>query len=144
MKSQISSLLIGFIFAIGLGVSGMTRPEKVISFLDIFGNWDPSLVFVMGGALLVHIILFKSIMKRSTPIFSSKFHVPNRRDISSRLILGSLLFGVGWGLAGYCPAPAITSLSSLTLNPFIFVLSMLAGMMAFIVLEKTLISSKEK
>lgn len=142
MKSQISSLLVGFLFAIGLGVSGMTNPEKVVSFLDIFGNWDPSLVFVMGGALFIHIIFYKFIMKRSSPLFSTQFHIPDRRDINARLITGSMLFGIGWGLVGYCPAPAITSLASMTLNPVIFVISMLAGMTFFIHLEKKYLAGK--
>ena len=142
MKSLVSSLLIGFLFAIGLGVSGMTKPEKVVSFLDIFGNWDPSLICVMGGALLVHILLNKLIMKRSTPVFSSKFHIPNRRDINSKLIIGSTLFGIGWGLVGYCPAPAITSLSSMTLNPIVFVISLLVGMALFILWEKKVTAKK--
>ncbi len=138
MKSQISSLFIGFLFAIGLGISGMTQPEKVVSFLDVFGNWNPSLIFVMCGALIVHTALYRFILKRSSPLFASKFQIPTRRDIDSRLIGGSLLFGLGWGLAGYCPAPAITSLSSMTISPFVFVSSMLVGMILFIFLEKVI------
>lgn len=143
MKSQISSLLIGFLFALGLGISGMTQPEKVVSFLDIFGNWDPSLIFVMGGALIVHIIFYQIIIKRTTPLFAAKFQVPTGREINSRLIIGSILFGLGWGIAGYCPAPAITSLSSMTISPFIFVISMLAGMALFIFGEKRLKLNKK-
>ncbi len=142
LKSQISSLVVGFLFAIGLGVSGMTNPEKVVSFLDVFGSWDPSLAFVMGGALFIHIIFYKFIMKLPSPLFSTQFHVPDRRDINARLITGSMLFGIGWGLVGYCPAPAITSLSSMTLNPFIFVISMVVGMTFYILLEKRYLARK--
>lgn len=144
MKSQLSSLFVGFLFAIGLGVSGMTQPEKVVSFLDIFGEWDPSLVFVMGGALFIHTVLYKLILKRPTPLFASKFQVPTRRDINSRLIGGSVLFGIGWGIAGYCPAPAITSLSSMTLSPVVFVISMLIGMALYLFFEKAVLLKKEK
>lgn len=144
MKSLVSSLLVGFLFAIGLGVSGMTQPEKVVSFLDVFEDWDPSLIFVMGGALLVHTILYRLITKRKTPLFAEKFQIPTRRDINLRLVLGAMLFGLGWGLAGYCPAPAITSLGALTLSPIVFVVSMLVGMMMFLAIDKRFISRKDK
>lgn len=136
MKSAIAALLIGFIFALGLGISGMTNPANVVSFLDIFGNWNPSLIFVMGGALVVHAILFRLITKRSSPILASEFLIPKRRDIDRRLIFGSMLFGLGWGLVGYCPAPAITSLAALKLPPVVFVLSMLIGMSLFLVVDR--------
>ncbi len=144
MKSQISSLFLGFLFAIGLGISGMTQPEKVVSFLDIFGNWNPSLIFVMCGAVIVHAALYKFILKRPAPLFATKFQIPNQKDVNSRLIIGSMLFGLGWGVAGYCPAPAITSLSSMTLGPIVFVISMLFGMSISIFLEKKLVLGKEK
>lgn len=136
MKSALAALIVGFIFAIGLGLSGMTNPNNVVSFLDVFGNWNPSLIFVMGGALVVHTILFRLITKRPSPIFASQFHIPKRRDIDRKLIFGSVLFGTGWGLAGFCPAPAITSLASLSTAPVIFVLSMLIGMAIFIMIER--------
>lgn len=136
MKSSIAALTVGFIFAIGLGLAGMTNPENVVSFLDIFGRWSASLVFVMGGALIVHTILFRLIVRRPSPLFAAKFQVPNRKDIDKRLVLGAVLFGLGWGLAGYCPAPAITSVASLSSSPIIFVLSMLSGMILFLTLEK--------
>jgi uncharacterized protein len=136
VKTSISALIVGFIFAIGLGLSGMTNPKNVVSFLDVFGDWNPSLVFVMGGALLVHMVFFRVITKRASPLFASQFQIPNRRDIDKRLIVGSMLFGIGWGLAGYCPAPAITSLASFTAPPIIFVLSMLVGMSLFTLIDK--------
>lgn len=136
MKTSLAALAVGFIFAVGLGVSGMTLPERVVSFLDLFGNWNPSLIFVMAGALLIHIILFRVIIRRSSPLFASEFQLPKRRDIDLRLILGATLFGAGWGLAGYCPAPAITALASLKTAPVFFVVSMLFGMSLFALFEK--------
>lgn len=131
MKYSLTSLFIGFLFALGLGISGMTNPQNVISFLDLSGKWNPSLIFVMIGAIVVHSISYRLIMKRSSPFFSKEFHVPQRRDIDRSLILGSFIFGLGWGLAGFCPAPAITALTTLHAEVFIFFISMLSGMMLF-------------
>lgn len=131
MKSAFSSFLIGVLFALGLGLSGMTQPQKVVSFLDIFGNWDPSLIFVMIGAIGVHFILFKIIIKRKAPVLSDCFHIPNKTKLDKKLTLGAALFGLGWGLVGYCPAPAVTALATMTIQPFIFILSMLLGMVAY-------------
>ena len=131
MKSALSSFLIGVLFALGLGLAGMTQPQKVVSFLDIFGNWDPSLIFVMIGAIGVHFILFKMITKRKTPVLTDCFHIPNKSSLDKKLIIGAALFGLGWGLVGYCPAPAVTALATMTLQPFIFVLSMLLGMVIY-------------
>ncbi len=136
MKNGLAALLVGFIFALGLGISGMTQPQKVVGFLDIFGAWDPSLIFVMAGAIAVHIVTYKLIRKRSSPLLSAQWHVPTKKEITPALIMGSLLFGVGWGLAGFCPGPAMTSLASFELKPFVFVLSMLAGMFIFRLLDK--------
>lgn len=142
MKGNLSALLVGFIFALGLGISGMTQPERVISFLDIFGNWNPSLIFVMGGALAIHIVSFRFIMQRRSPLFAPYFHVPKRRDIDSKLIFGAMLFGIGWGLVGYCPAPAITALAGFSSSSFVFVASMMSGMVLYIVLDKVLTKKK--
>lgn len=131
MKNNLAAGLVGFIFAIGLGVSGMTQPQKVVGFLDFFGNWDPSLIFVMIGAILVHFFTYKIIRKKKTPWFSNKWHVPDRKDLTPALVFGGLIFGFGWGLAGYCPGPAITSLASFESRPFIFVGSMILGMILF-------------
>ena len=106
----------------------MTQPQKVIGFLDVFGSWDPSLAFVMVGAIGVHMIGFKLVTKRPSPLFAEKFQIPTRRDLDKRLIMGSAIFGIGWGLAGYCPGPAITSLVTLSPAVFLFVATMGAGM----------------
>lgn len=129
--ATLSSFLVGVLFAIGLGISGMIHPDRVVGFLDVFGNWNPSLLFVMLGALIVHATLYRLIMRRPTPLLAAKFQIPTRTDIDRKLIVGAILFGSGWGLAGFCPAPAITSLASLNLAPFVFVASMLIGMWIF-------------
>ncbi|TXD44542.1 YeeE/YedE family protein [Lujinxingia vulgaris] len=121
--------LSGFIFAIGLGVAEMTRPEKVIAFLDLFGEWDPSLAFVMGGAVLVYAITFPIISKRDRPFFSPRFYLPERRDLDKRLIIGGALFGIGWGLGGFCPGPALTGAAAGLTSAFIFVPAMLIGIL---------------
>lgn len=131
MRKLLSSFLAGFIFAIGLGISGMTDTKKVIGFLDVFGNFDPSLIFVMIGAIAIHFIAFKFIMKQPSPILDTKWYVPNQKKLTPSLIIGSILFGIGWALAGYCPGPALTSLASLNAKPFIFVVSMIGGMAFF-------------
>ncbi len=138
MKNNMSAWIVGFVFALGLGLSGMTRPEKVIGFLDVFGKWDVSLIFVMVGSIIVHFISYKLIRKRPSPLFSHKWHVPDKTKITPSLVFGSLLFGVGWGLAGYCPGPVITSLGSFQLRPLLFTISMLVGMYAFKLLDQRL------
>lgn len=136
-KSQVfSAFILGVLFALGLGISGMTRPEKVVGFLDLFGAWDPSLMFVMVGAIGIHGLSFLWIKKRPSPLLATEFHLPTKREITPALIIGASMFGVGWGLAGYCPGPALTSLASLQRGPSIFVLAMLIGMMLFHLFEK--------
>jgi hypothetical protein len=135
--ATLSAFIVGVLFAIGLGVGGMTQPGKVVGFLDAFGKWSPSLAFVMVGALLVHMILYRLIRKRNSPLLADKFQVPTRRDINRDLILGAALFGTGWGLAGFCPAPALTSLASMQTAPIVFVVSMLIGMLIFQKINKT-------
>ncbi len=131
MKNALSALAVGFIFALGLGLSGMTQPQKVIGFLDLFGHWDPSLIFVMAGAILVHFVMYKLIRKRKSPLLSTQWHVPTKKEITPALIIGAFIFGVGWALGGFCPGPAITSLASFDKTPFVFVISMLAGMFLY-------------
>lgn|GEM_PF-15143 len=121
----------GLLFALGLGIGGMTQPSKVLAFLDVAGDWDPSLAFVMGGALLVYFLVGRVALARPRPLFDEAFHVPTRRDIDTRLVLGSVLFGAGWGLAGYCPGPALVSLASGRATVVVFVAAMLAGMWLF-------------
>jgi uncharacterized protein len=135
MNSRIAAFISGVIFALGLGISGMTQPAKVTAFLDIAGNWDPSLAFVMVGAILVHAALYRLIRRRPTPLFASTFTVPTRTDIDARLVGGAALFGIGWGLGGFCPGPAVTSLASGNTAVVIFVISMLAGMYLFKLVE---------
>jgi uncharacterized membrane protein YedE/YeeE len=131
MKHRISEFVIGLIFGIGLIVSGMTDPGKVIGFLDLFGAWDPSLALVMGGAIFVGVFAFALARRRSTTFLGGALHLPAARDIDRRLLGGSLLFGAGWGLAGFCPGPAIVSAGSGQPKAIIFVLAMLAGMWLF-------------
>jgi len=136
MKNALAALVVGFIFALGLGLSGMTQPQKVIGFLDLFGQWDPSLIFVMIGAILVHFVTYKLIRKKNSPLLSSQWHVPTKKEITPALILGSFIFGVGWALGGFCPGPAVTSLASFDKTPIIFVASMLVGMLVFKVVDQ--------
>ncbi len=126
-KQNFVSFFVGFLFAVGLAFSGMTQPQKVIGFLDFF-NWDPSLIFVMVGAILVHSLSYPFIRKRKTPLLDTKWHVPTRKDITARLTIGSALFGIGWGMAGYCPGPALSSLSTGDNRTILFVLFMILGM----------------
>ena len=130
VKSKIAAFICGILFSIGLGISGMTQPQKVIGFLDVLGEWDPSLVFVMGGAVISYLLLQLLIQRRfSKPMLGERFQIPSRKDLDSSLIFGSLLFGMGWGLGGYCPGPAITSLGSGSVNAVLFVVAMAMGML---------------
>ena len=129
-KSNIALFICGILFSIGLGISGMTQPQKVIGFLDVFGEWDLSLVFVMFGAVLSYLILQLWIQRNfSIPVLGGSFQITNRKDLDRSLIIGALLFGSGWGLGGYCPGPAITSLGSGSLNALLFVVAMGVGML---------------
>ncbi len=123
-----SQYLIGVLFGVGLIISGMSNPQKILNFLDLAGNWDPSLIFVMGGAILVGLAGFYLVSKRSEAFFGGALHIPTRRDISKPLVIGSLIFGAGWGIAGFCPGPAIVALGAGHLKALAFVLAMLAGM----------------
>ena len=128
-KSNIASFICGILFSIGLGISGMTQPQKVIGFLDVFGEWDLSLVFVMFGAVLSYLILQLWIQRNfSIPVLGGSFQITTRKDLDRSLIIGALLFGSGWGLGGYCPGPAITSLGSGSLHALLFVVAMGIGM----------------
>lgn len=122
------SLLSGSIFGTGLIVSGMSNPAKVQNFLDLAGLWDPSLIFVMGGAIAVTAPGFWLLRKRSTPLFGPVFHWPTRHDLDGRLLAGAALFGIGWGVSGYCPGPAITGLPMFANGTLIVTLGMLVGM----------------
>ncbi len=126
-KATVAALGAGLLFGAGLVVGGMTQPSKVIGFLDVTGAWDPSLAFVMGGAIAVFMPLLRLITRRAGPLFGGGFGIPTRRDIDGKLVLGGALFGVGWGLAGYCPGPGITSLASLAPSAWLFVAAMVVG-----------------
>lgn len=131
MILALSSLLVGTIFGIGLAVSGMMNPAKVLGFLDITGDWDPTLAFVMGGALLVAVPGFALLRKRNGPLLGGVFHLPTRKDLDARLLGGAALFGIGWGLGGFCPGPALSSLSTGIGGVYVFVAAMVAGMLLF-------------
>lgn len=105
------ALVAGILFGFGLSVAQMIDPAKVVNFLDFFGTWDPSLAFVMGGGLLVNAILTPFILRKAKPVFAEFFRVPNKTEVDRRIVIGGILFGVGWGIAGYCPGPMLTSLS---------------------------------
>jgi uncharacterized protein len=122
------ALAAGALFGLGLGVSGMTRPEKVLGFLDVTGAWDATLLFVMGGAVATHFWAYRWIRGRAAPPLAERYFVPPGSPIDVRLCLGALLFGVGWGLGGYCPGPAIVSLATGSLSVLVFVAAMLVGM----------------
>ena len=125
------ALITGLVFGLGLIISGMTDPSKVIGFLDLAGKWDPSLAFVMGGAIFVGIFAFRIAATRQQAIFGGPMRLPTARHIDRRPVLGGLAFGVGWGLAGYCPGPALASLATGGSKPLIFTIVMLAGMGIF-------------
>jgi Predicted transporter component len=142
---RLVALLSGFIFGAGMMVSGMVDPAKVIGFLDVFGEWDPSLAFVMGGALLVFAPGYLLIVRRQQkPILADQFCLPKTQTIDKKLVGGALLFGTGWGLAGLCPGPAITAIGSGALPIALFVISMLVGMRAITYLQQTRIPSPVK
>jgi uncharacterized membrane protein YedE/YeeE len=128
----------GALFGAGLLLSGMTRPQKVLGFLDVFGAWDASLAFVMVGAIGVHLLAYRFIRGRPAPVLARDWALPTRRDVDFKLVLGAVIFGIGWGLAGYCPGPAVVSLGSGALGVVVFVVTMLLGTLAASRLERAL------
>ena len=124
---RLISLLSGIIFGLGLTISGMINPQKVLGFLNLFGEWDPSLIFVMFGAIIIFAPMHFIFKRKSRPIFAKEFQIIKNKNIDRNLLLGSGLFGAGWGLAGLCPGPAISSISFLNPNSLIFVISMFVG-----------------
>ena len=127
MKIPFSAFLAGTIFGAGLSISEMINPTRVIGFLDVTGNWDMTLLLVMCGALAVALTGFSFVLKRPRPVFADKFSLPVKTQIDKPLLIGSALFGAGWGLAGFCPGPAIAALATLSPSVFFFVLAMIAG-----------------
>ena len=131
VKLALASFGSGLLFAVGLGVSGMTQAPKVIGFLNLPGGWDPSLAFVMVGAIAVHFLLFRLILRRASPLLGGRFGLPTRADIDVRLLGGAALFGVGWALGGYCPGPGLVSAASGGAHALTFVAGMTGGMLLF-------------
>jgi uncharacterized membrane protein YedE/YeeE len=131
-----AAFVAGLIFGIGLIVSGMADPSKVIGFLDLAGKWDPSLAFVMLGAIAVSVVAFRLAGKRSGPVLGGSFRLPTARRIDRRLVVGSLVFGVGWGLAGFCPAPAVVAYGAGYFKAVVFVFAMIAGMAVYELAER--------
>lgn len=136
MANLLASFAAGLVFGVGLILSGMTDPGKVTGFLDLAGAWDPSLALVMGGAILVGVFAFAVAKKRTSSLLGGAMHLPRRRDFDKGLILGSLVFGVGWGLGGFCPGPAVVSLGSGQDKAAWFVIAMLFGMMLYEAAER--------
>jgi len=130
------ALITGLVFGIGLIVSGMTNPAKVLGFLDLAGRWDPSLALVMAGAILVALPAFRVAARRRQSLLGEPMQLPTATRIDRRLVLGSLAFGAGWGLAGFCPGPALASLATGAVQPLIFCTAMLAGMGIFELIER--------
>lgn len=131
MLKMLVNLFAGALFGLGLTISGMVNPAKIIGFLDFAGDWDPTLALVFGGALLVTIPAFRLILRRSRPVLAEEFELPSKKDVDGRLLAGAAIFGIGWGLAGFCPGPAVTALASGLLPVFAFVAAMVAGMAAY-------------
>jgi uncharacterized membrane protein YedE/YeeE len=134
--NALAAFAAGLVFGIGLIVSGMTDPGKVIGFLDLAGRWDPSLAFVMGGAILVGYFSFAAAGRRGRTFLGGAMHLPTRRDIDARLVAGSAVFGIGWGLAGFCPGPALVALGAGIDQAALFVAAMLAGMVIYDAAER--------
>ncbi len=133
MKKNLVALFSGILFGLGLAVSEMVKPDKVLNLMDILGNWDPSLAFVMLGALAISLISFSLILKQTTPILETRFILSNRRQVDKPLLFGASIFGIGWGLSGYCPDPVVAALVSVNKEALIMIASMFVG---FIVHKK--------
>jgi len=131
MGKYLSALFCGIVFSFGLVLSQMVNPAKVLGFFDVAGDWDPSLAFVMGGALITLGLSQRFILRRSSPIFEQKFHLPTLTRIDARLLIGAAVFGIGWGLVGLCPGPAITAIGYGNLDALLFTSAMAVGMVLF-------------
>ncbi len=126
---RVSEFVVGLLFGWGLLISGMTDPGKVLGFLDLAGGWDPSLAFVMGGAIAVGVLAFRASGRRTTSWLGGSMHLPTASDLDRRLVLGALIFGAGWGLAGFCPGPGLVAMAAGEPLALVFVVAMLAGML---------------
>ena len=138
MKISIAALICGIVFGLGLAVSEMINPARVIGFLDVTGQWDFTLALVMGSALVFTVVGFPLITKKAHPVLAEKFILPTKKTLDTPLISGAVLFGIGWGLAGLCPGPAIAGLASLNPDIFLFVAAMIAGQFIGLKIEKTI------
>lgn len=136
MNYILASLLAGLVFGFGLIISGMANPEKVLGFLDIAGRWDPSLAFVMAGAILVGLVAFAIARRRTLSFLGFSMKIPTNTHIDKRLVIGGLSFGVGWGIAGFCPGPGLVALGAGEVKAAVFVVSMVAGMAVFEFIER--------
>ena len=123
----LTSYLIGLVFGVGISISGMANPAKVLNFFDVTGNWDPSLIFVMGGAVIIAFLGYRIVLRRTSPIIDAKFHLPDNLRIDARLLAGSAVFGVGWGIAGFCPGGALPALGTGRIEVFAFVAALIVG-----------------
>ena len=140
-RALVNAFVAGAVFGTGLVVSGMSLPSKVLGFLDFFGNWDPSLMFVMLGAIGVHFWAYRLLARRSAPYFGASFTLPTRRDLDGKLLAGAALFGIGWGLSGLCPGPSLVALPSGIVGVAVFVATMVLGMLAAKLFERTPVSA---
>ncbi len=136
MKYHLVTLLLGILFGVGLSLSHMIDPDRVLDFLDITGRWDPSLLFVMMGALPLAIVTFKWVLKRPKPIWAEQFQLPKKTVIDRTLIIGATTFGIGWGMSGYCPGPAVASLGTMTTEAFIMIVTIYLGFFAYTLFDK--------
>ncbi len=131
MRQNCVALLSGLLFGLGLSLSQMIDRDRVLGFLDVTGNWDPTLLFVLGGAVGVTVIAFRFVLRLSQPIWGEKFYLSTRKDVDRSLILGAAIFGIGWGIAGYCPGPGITALVLGIWNPVLFVIAFIVGSLSY-------------
>src|SRR5512147_1263868 len=127
MNQKLMALLSGILFGFGLGLSQMIDRDRVLGFLDVAGDWDPTLLFVLGGAVTVTVITFRFVLRQAHPVWATTFHLPTKTAIDTPLIIGMAIFGIGWGIAGYCPGPGLTALVLGHWNPVLFVLALIAG-----------------
>ncbi|MFB2973854.1 DUF6691 family protein [Aerosakkonema sp. BLCC-F183] len=131
MKEKLIALLSGVLFGLGLGLSQMIDRDRVLGFLDVAGNWDATLLFVLGGAVTVTVIAFRFVLRLTHPILADKFYLPTNKNIDKPLVIGAAIFGIGWGIAGYCPGPGIVALVLRNGNPILFMVAFLAGSIAY-------------
>ena len=127
MKGWVTAVIAGALFALGLVISGMTDPHRVTAFLDVGGHWDPTLAFVMGSAIAIHAPLARWILRRRAPVFDATFYLPAHTSVEPKLVIGAAVFGIGWGLSGYCPGPALVSAGAAALPVLVFVGAMIGG-----------------